>query len=225
MSLNISNGGFLDQMSRISPERLRLVKAGHATAMLDGSVRSVLPKPGPLSTPGEYLTWWESHGFDYPLYVYVIQAHAESPIKIGLATDVRHRMGELQTGNPYPLRLLYVFCGSFEAEQALHRRFAAFRMCGEWFSSEGVEPHFPWFERLRDTQVTTFEGGSICPNVLRLEEFGPWEVSAIERDERKGRIKVRFIKPDPVPPEIAAARVFEYDRFGIRPMHYQPSRP
>lgn len=48
-------------------------------------------------------------------------------IKIGISTNVQHRMQALGT------ELLASFPGSFRDEQAMHRRFAEFSVGGEWF--------------------------------------------------------------------------------------------
>lgn len=56
-------------------------------------------------------------------------------MKIGCATELRTRLRELRCGSPDALELL----GSFETarpqadESALHERFAAERLHGEWF--------------------------------------------------------------------------------------------
>lgn len=60
-------------------------------------------------------------------------------VKIGKATgrpDARIR--DLQTGCPYPIRLVAHVCGGLREEYELHRRFAAFREHGEWFRYEGM---------------------------------------------------------------------------------------
>lgn len=66
--------------------------------------------------------------------VYFIQAGEDGPVKIGTAEDVAARLSELQTGSPAPLQLLGYVSGGRADEQMLHRRFAALRMRGEWFS-------------------------------------------------------------------------------------------
>jgi len=59
-------------------------------------------------------------------------------VKIGKATgspDARIR--DLQTGCPYPIRLVAHVCGGLREEQTLHQRFASLRTHGEWFRHEG----------------------------------------------------------------------------------------
>jgi len=65
--------------------------------------------------------------------VYFIEC-APGPIKIGFSVDpVGQRIDQLQPGNPWPLRLLFMQPGHLELEQALHERFKDYRMHGEWF--------------------------------------------------------------------------------------------
>lgn len=65
-------------------------------------------------------------------------------VKIGKTNDVRCRLSELQTGNPYKLRVLLTIptateSQAFALETALHRKFAKDRMEGEWFSDTHIQ--------------------------------------------------------------------------------------
>lgn len=67
--------------------------------------------------------------------VYIIQCEDDfGPVKIGMTSDLRQRLVDLQAANPYPLRVLTVMCGGRTLEKALHRRFTKSRRHGEWFS-------------------------------------------------------------------------------------------
>lgn len=68
--------------------------------------------------------------------VYFVQALAGGSIKIGKSDDVEQRLGSLQTGSPEPLGLLGV--NETAAESALHERFSALRLHGEWFKSDAL---------------------------------------------------------------------------------------
>lgn len=71
--------------------------------------------------------------------VYFIQVGESGPIKIGYTrTDPTKRLSELQTGNPYKLRLLLVLEGGFDLEHALHEKFADLRLEGEWFRNDPI---------------------------------------------------------------------------------------
>lgn len=65
-------------------------------------------------------------------YVYFIQA-ASGPIKIGKSGLVANRLSELQTASWEELSLIGWDVDKGGAEGALHRRFAAARIRGEWF--------------------------------------------------------------------------------------------
>ena len=70
-------------------------------------------------------------------FVYLIQ-HGYGGIKIGVSKDPKKRCKQLQTGNQKKLRVIATF--SFKSksealivEELLHRKFAQYRMNGEWF--------------------------------------------------------------------------------------------
>jgi hypothetical protein len=65
--------------------------------------------------------------------VYFVEAEGLDRIKIGTATDIEKRFAELRTMSPVPLKLLAAVQGGVPVEQALHDRFAADRLHGEWF--------------------------------------------------------------------------------------------
>lgn len=68
-------------------------------------------------------------------YVYLIAASSRGPVKIGYANDVVGRLGELQIGNPYRLRVFFAagVPKASEIEQIAHFHFKAHRLVGEWF--------------------------------------------------------------------------------------------
>jgi len=66
-------------------------------------------------------------------FVYVIQVGNDGPVKVGIATDPQARLEQLQTANPFPLRLLATFSGGASLEREIHKRLAIHRMNGEWF--------------------------------------------------------------------------------------------
>lgn len=67
-------------------------------------------------------------------YVYFIQSQS-GHIKIGYAKDVVARLAALQCANPEPLTLIGTVPGTRGLEVALHKRFAAHRLLGEWFTA------------------------------------------------------------------------------------------
>lgn len=56
-----------------------------------------------------------------------------SRVKIGTTTNVDERIAALMTGMPGKAALSYVTKGGRQLETALHRKFAADRVRGEWF--------------------------------------------------------------------------------------------
>lgn len=66
-------------------------------------------------------------------YLYLIKSGEYH--KIGIASDVRSRMAQLQTGNPIALVLesCYEFDNPQPVEQSLHQRFDSKNQNGEWF--------------------------------------------------------------------------------------------
>lgn len=72
-----------------------------------------------------------------PYYVYAIQAES-TPIKIGIASDLRDRLFHLQTAHFEQLTLLFsIRCPSRDAalrvESALHQKYSDLSIRGEWF--------------------------------------------------------------------------------------------
>lgn len=67
--------------------------------------------------------------------VYFMQAGSEvGEIKIGYSNNPEGRLQLLQTGNPYPLKILATIPGAGKAEERrLHRMFETDRLMGEWF--------------------------------------------------------------------------------------------
>lgn len=65
--------------------------------------------------------------------VYFILDSTNNTVKIGVSQHPIKRMADLQTSSPHPLTLLAVTLGGYELEKKLHRRFARYRLSGEWF--------------------------------------------------------------------------------------------
>jgi hypothetical protein len=71
-------------------------------------------------------------------YLYVIAAHPEGPVKLGMSANPEKRLRQLQTGHAEPLSLFHVEpieaarCRLFE--RLLHRDIGCHRKQGEWFA-------------------------------------------------------------------------------------------
>lgn len=71
-----------------------------------------------------------------PGVVYAIQAEYGGPVKIGFVAreeSLPQRLSSLQTGNPYPLRVVWQIRRPRSFEKHLHALFADARLVGEWF--------------------------------------------------------------------------------------------
>ena len=67
-------------------------------------------------------------------FVYFAQSETGGPIKIGWTTHPEVRLARLQVGNPERLVLIALILVRERAiEPALHKKFAAHRIRGEWF--------------------------------------------------------------------------------------------
>src|SRR5690242_9904012 len=69
--------------------------------------------------------------------IYFLQGKEGTPIKIGYTLNedtLRVRISSLQTGYPYPLRVIWkIETGSQQEERSIHRALSADRLLGEWF--------------------------------------------------------------------------------------------
>lgn len=84
------------------------------------------------------------------MYVYFIQESDRGCIKIGVTTKMEYRLAGLRVGNPFSLSIVGVGIGTRVTERALHRRFANYRLEGEWFEPceelENLIKEFPTWE-------------------------------------------------------------------------------
>lgn len=62
-------------------------------------------------------------------------------MKIGRATDIRRRLGQLQTGNPKQLALVgwIASADDVRTEKGLHRKYAGANVGGEWFALQPAD--------------------------------------------------------------------------------------
>lgn len=73
--------------------------------------------------------------------LYIIQMGCTGAFKVGRSNDVPRRLRELQTGCPYPLKVLLVAKGLAHLEKGIHRTLVSYRTRygkGEWFREEGM---------------------------------------------------------------------------------------
>lgn len=65
--------------------------------------------------------------------VYFAEAEGAARVRIGVAVDPAARVAALQTGSPYPIRLMGTIPGGREVEASLHKRLRDYHLGGEWF--------------------------------------------------------------------------------------------
>jgi len=72
--------------------------------------------------------------------IYFIGNGDLGPIKIGFSgqSDLKLRLGQLQTASPSQLDVLGFFDGYIKSEQKVHHLLASHRLCGEWFEREAA---------------------------------------------------------------------------------------
>jgi hypothetical protein len=68
--------------------------------------------------------------------IYFTQDTQTKAIKIGYSKDPKKRRSGLQTATPNQLILLGVIHGGLEHERAYHKKFADYRIQGEWFKGD-----------------------------------------------------------------------------------------
>lgn len=88
---------------------------------------------------GRYRPLWFWPALKEVQVIYGIQMGSTGIIKIGWTTQgVEERLAAIQTGNPYPLSVLWLSNGNSEHESIMHTHFACRRMQGEWFDFTDV---------------------------------------------------------------------------------------
>lgn len=73
-----------------------------------------------------------------PPWIYFVAVESHAVVKIGVATDVKKRLDQLQTASPFELTLLGVIAApdAYGLETTLHLQFSHLHVRGEWFRLE-----------------------------------------------------------------------------------------
>lgn len=94
-------------------------------------------------------------------YLYIIRAVNTGHVKIGVSTNPFSRLKELQTSNPYTLKISLIFDTdeqAFKLEKKLHSFFNKSKMRGEWF------------DNVTDEEIITFIGSkAIQANIKQVK--------------------------------------------------------
>lgn len=109
--------------------------------------------------------------------IYFIKSARSNAIKIGVATDPRERLGNMQTGSIARLSIVAEMPGDERYEKILHAQFAEHRIRGEWFRCEG--------------QLATFV--SMLPAMYALHERVP-RVRQSKPDSKPDRELIKYIE-------------------------------
>lgn len=73
-------------------------------------------------------------------YVYFLRGGNE--VKIGFSTNLPQRLEKLRNGNAYPVFICRYVEGTPTTERQFHKRFAEYRLRGEWFDLRGSLARF-----------------------------------------------------------------------------------
>jgi hypothetical protein len=115
----------------------------------------------------KHLAYWQG-ALPGTCFVYVIRAGRDGPIKIGKANRPLERMAELQTGNPFRLRLWQVLPGGLELEKRLQDTLRDQRLTGEWFEGPDIEAFLVFLERLTERLVDESKQTEHGPDYSRI---------------------------------------------------------
>lgn len=84
--------------------------------------------------------------------VYFLQMdNADAYVKIGYSNNINGRVADLQVSSPYDIVLVDRLPGDRELERNLHRRFARYRVRGEWFRPS--QEIFDFLKQTRQSRV------------------------------------------------------------------------
>jgi hypothetical protein len=120
-------------------------------------------------------------------YVYFIRAEDETrawPIKIGWSMNPHARILSLKTGNHCKLNLIFYAPGPPALEETLHKKFAPYRLQGEWFAwnDELVNFILEW-KRTRNLPNNWYVRGK-----LDKSKKQKWVAPAFEIDPNSGKL-------------------------------------
>lgn len=101
--------------------------------------------------------------------LYVVGQPGTAIVKIGRSTNMPLRLRAIQTGSPVPLSVLWWHPGGQDLERYLHRKYAEFRLHGEWFDFGVEEP-----DHLVEMAVTSLRPDEFPPMIELREDFADY---------------------------------------------------
>ncbi len=85
--------------------------------------------------------------------IYIIEAVEQKAYKIGYTANVEQRLGDLQVGAFFDLRIVHTFeTENIEAEKLLHKIFRNKKIRGEWYGLDSFDLTF--IERIGESYNT-----------------------------------------------------------------------
>lgn len=142
-------------------------------------------------------------------------------VKIGFTTDptIEARLKDLQTGNPFPLKILGAVRGKAELERVLHQKYRNRRLMGEWFklSRSEVDRLISSFANpsmlhamLSPIRAKNLEAKTFFKKKREMETAKKAESIKLRRDTyapREARLKAKDLKPSDGRPAFSAVKV------------------
>lgn len=121
--------GRIRRAKEISDRRQAITE--HLTALSERRANNV-----PLAEEPT-LSWKEERKLAGRGFIYFIEAAGRGTVKIGFSIAPEERLADLQTSAPDKLILVATVEGDMNREKRLHKRFANYRLTGEWFRLAG----------------------------------------------------------------------------------------
>jgi len=124
--------------------------------------------------------------------VYLVQAGEGGPVKIGVASDVAARLGDLQTAHYEELRLVRCIDGGRAHEQWLHRRFDHLRIRGEWFRFDPEMMEIEPPAEIKEPGGAFVDVLALWPSLEAIAEDTGATVVAVRKWRQRNRVPPEF---------------------------------
>lgn len=91
--------------------------------------------------------------------IYLITCKENNTCKIGLSSNPKRRLAQLQTSSSYKLHLDTIIDGDCNVEKELHEKFKSFKLMGEWFTYDNSIKEFfkPYTKEISITKFNNKE--------------------------------------------------------------------
>lgn len=119
-----------EYVALIQDDRDRMMPAVYAQGVRDGAVKA--KRQFAAERRQKATREAKKRGERLTNYVYFIRS--EDAVKVGTSRNPQRRLAVMQTAHPGKLEIAALRVGDSKMEREYHRRFAPFRLRGEWFS-------------------------------------------------------------------------------------------